>query len=122
MSRPNQAQRSWRSLVRDMIGSSESALSYAEGLGKDEFLSAQLNYDAVLWNITLIGEAASKVPIAVTVAHSEIPWQEIVGTRHHLVHGYFRINQDIVWDIVDTHLPTLLPQLRDLLEAVEEPS
>ena len=122
MSRPNQAQRSWRSLVRDMIGSSESALSYAEGLGKDEFLSAQLNYDAVLWNITLIGEAASNVPGVVTGPHPEIPWREIVGTRHHLVHGYFRINQDIVWDIVDTHLPTLLPQLRTLLEAVEEPS
>ena len=122
MSRPNQAQRSWRSLVRDMISFSESALSYAEGLGKDELLTAQPNYDAILWNITLVGEAASSVPIAVTGAHSEIPWQEIVGTRHHLVHGYFRINQDIVWDIVDTHLPTLLPQLRTLLEAVEEPS
>ena len=53
MSRPNQAQRSWRSLVRDMISFSESALSYAEGLGKDELLTAQPNYDAILWNITL---------------------------------------------------------------------
>ena len=120
MSRPNLAPRPWRSSVRDMIGFSESALAYAEGLGRAEFLSSQLNYDATLWNITLIGEAASNVPITVTGAHSEIPWREIVGTRHHLIHGYFRINQDVVWDIVDIHLPTLIPQLHVLLESPEE--
>ena len=91
-------------------------MSYAQGLGKDEFVSSEMIYDATLWNLVLIGEAASKVPAHVTASHSEIPWREIVGTRHHLVHGYFRINQDLVWHILETDLPTLIPNLRTLLD------
>ncbi len=116
MSSPARSTRSWQALVLDMISFSEKALSYAQDLGKDEFLASQPNYDATLWNIVLIGEAASNVPATITDPHPEISWREIVGTRHHLVHGYFRIDQDIVWDIVGNHLHNLLPQLYALVE------
>ena len=122
MSRPNEGARPWHFSVQDMIDSSEKALSYAEGLGKDEFLASQPNYDATLWNITLIGEAASNIPATVTGAHPEIPWRKITGTRHRLVHDYFRIDRDLVWDIVETDLPDLLPQLHALLNSAGEPA
>ena len=76
-------------------------------------------YDAVLWNGAVLGEAASKIPRAVHEAHSEIPWPDITGTRNRIVHGYGSIREQIVWEIVSSDIPQLIPQLRALLREAE---
>ncbi len=48
-------------------------------------------------------------------SHPEIPWGKIAGTRNRVIHGYFRVDPDIVWDIVEKELPTLRKQLAALL-------
>ena len=58
-------------------------MSYAQGLGQDEFMSSDMIHDATLWNLVLIGEAASNVPALVMASHSEIPWREIVVLQLH---------------------------------------
>ena len=88
-------------------------------LGRDELVGARLVYDAVLWNIAVLGEAASKVPRAVHEAHTEIPWADITGTRNRIVHGYGSIREQIVWEIVSGDIPQLIPQLRALLREAE---
>ena len=108
--------RSWLLYIEDMIEFGERVLSYNEGLDQDNFLADRRTYDATLRNIELIGEAASRVPEYVREGHPEIPWRRIVETRNRVAHGYLGIDDDVVWDIIQTDVPDLLPRLRTILE------
>jgi uncharacterized protein with HEPN domain len=62
-------------------------------------------------HLRIIGEAATKVPAETCAAHPEIAWAQIAGMRHKIVHDYFRINMDVVWDAVVYDLPPLIAAL-----------
>ena len=68
-----------------------------------------------MWNISVLGEAANQVPLEVRRAKQEIPWRAIIGARNRIIHGYGRIDEDVVWDIVNNDIPKLIPQLSVLL-------
>ena len=109
----------WDVYVRDMLDCCARIEDYTAGLGRDELVGARVLYDAARWNITVVGEAANNIPDAVQQAHPEIPWADITGTRHRIVHGYGSIRDQIVWEIVSGDIPTLIPQLRALLAEAE---
>lgn len=71
---------------------------------------------ALIREIEVIGEAASRVSDEIKNSHSEIPWGAIIGTRNRLIHGYFDVDLDIVWATVKTDLPALGKQLKPLLK------
>ena len=116
MSEGGGAARNWRLYVRDMIECGERVLSYTAGLDQDTFLADRRTYDATMRNIELIGEAATHVPDATREAHPEIEWRSIIGARHRVAHTYLGIDDDVIWDIVQTDIPDLLPKLRRLLD------
>ena len=64
-----------------------------------------------------MGEAVRGVSELTRRAHPEIPWGKIAGTRDRVIHGYFRVDLDIVWDIVEKELPSLRKQLAALFTA-----
>ena len=64
--------------------------------------------------IELVGEAARKVTPGLCAKHPEIPWQQIIGTRDRLAHGYIEIDYDVIWRIVRTDLPNLIKQLEHM--------
>ena len=99
-----------------MIKFAEKVLSYAEGLNQDGFIADGPIYDATLHNIQLIGEAATHVPDHVREANSEIEWRRIIGTRSRVTHAYLNMDEDVIWDIIQTDIPSLLPELRKILE------
>jgi uncharacterized protein with HEPN domain len=84
------------------------------------FLGDALLQDAVIRNIEIIGEAASRLSSEFSAQHTEIPWREIVGMRHRLIHGYLKVNIDSVWAVVERDLPALAPRLSALLGARSE--
>jgi uncharacterized protein with HEPN domain len=86
------------------------------------FLGDTLLQDAVIRNIEIVGEAARRVSPEFAARHAEIPWRDIVGMRHRLIHGYLNVNVDTVWDVVERDLPALAPRLRALLGAVRVPA
>ena len=92
----------------------ERAMGYCSGLEKPHFENNSLIQDAVLRNIELIGEAASRIPDEFRQAHPEISWRLIVAMRNQLIHGYLGIDLDIVWDVITIELPTLLKQLKTI--------
>ena len=114
--------REWRCFVTDMIEFGEKILSYTKGVDREKFVADGRTYDATLRNLELIGEAASNVPRDVRDAHPEIEWRLIIGVRNRLAHGYLSIDDDIVWDIIQTNIPVLLPALRNLLNTTNENS
>lgn len=63
----------------------------------------------------MIGEAAGRVSRDFTAAHPEIPWADIVGMRHKVVHDYLSVDEDIVWQVVIVDLPKLVDQLEPLV-------
>ncbi len=90
------------------------ACGFVEGMTKDDFLEDKRTQQAVIMNLIIIGEAATKVMDGYadfTQAHPEIPWRNMRGMRNRIAHGYFDINLDVVWDTVQTALPELLNQL-----------
>lgn len=85
---------------------------------------AQLDTDkilryALLHLVTILGEAASKVSSEFRMAHKEIPWGSIIGTRNRLVHGYDVVDLDMLWETVEKDIPQLLLGLNAILEKSE---
>ena len=66
---------------------------------------------ALAYLIQIIGEAASRVSLAFHEAHTEVPWSEITGMRHKIVHYYLGVDYDIVWEVVTADLPVLAGKL-----------
>ena len=95
-------------------------LDCSVGLDQAAFVQASDLYESSMWNLALIGEAASNVPRVFREEHPQIPWGLIVGARNRFVHRYWRIDNDIVWDIVKIHVPNLLDALRNLLKQIDE--
>lgn len=108
--------REWCLYIADMIRFCEKVISRTEGFDKDEFLDDEVTYESTLWNMRLIGEAATHVPEEVRVAHSQIDWRRVIGMRHQLTHGYLGIDDDVVWDVVKRDVPELLERLRSIIE------
>ena len=107
--------RSWHLYIEDMIACGEKLLSYTEGMTQPDFIADSRTYDAVLRNLELIGEAATHVPVEVRESTPQVEWRSIIGVRNRVVHGYLGIDDDVVWDIVQSDVPRLLPRLRLLL-------
>jgi len=95
------------------------ACSFIEGLSKQDFLADKRTQQAVIMNLIIIGEAATKIMDhdgAFAEAHPEVPWRNMRGMRNRIAHGYFEIDLDIVWETVRSALPELQKQLSARLQ------
>jgi len=86
------------------------------------FLRNPLLQDAVIRNIEIVGEAAGRVSAELAARTPAIPWREIVGMRHRLIHGYLQVNLDTVWEVIERDLPALEGSLRALVEPRAPPA
>ena len=117
MSERRIGERDWRSHVGDMLDACETLLSFTEGMDRAAFeADVRTNY-AVVHCLTIIGEAATHVPDHIREAHPDIEWHAMMGMRNRIVHGYWKIDGDVVWGVIERSVPTLVPQLRALLGA-----
>jgi uncharacterized protein with HEPN domain len=80
--------------------------------GESRFRTDLRTQDAVIRNLQVMGEAVKKISPETREAHPEIPWKDIAGMRDRVVHDYFGISLDIVWDVVVNHVPPLLEGIR----------
>ena len=108
-------QRDERASLLDMLLAARDALEFAAGLTFSQFEQSRLHQHAVVKAVENIGEAASRVSAETRQAHPAIPWPQIIGMRNRLVHAYFDINLDILWQVVQDDLPALIAQLEPLV-------
>jgi len=104
-----------RSLLLDMLLAARDAAAFVAGLGEAEFRQSRLHQNAVIRSLEVIGEAAGKISDAFQAAHPEIPWREITGMRHRLIHGYAEIDLGLVWSVVSGKLDPLTATLARLV-------
>jgi uncharacterized protein with HEPN domain len=98
-----------------MLEAAQQALAYVEGYEKPDFMEDKRTQQAVVLNLILIGEGATKVLTTFpefAETHQVIPWRSMKGMRNRIAHGYHEINMDTVWDTVKQALPTLVVQLQ----------
>ena len=106
--------------VEDILEAIERISRYTAGMNEAAFVRDEKTVDAVIRNLTVIGEAARFIGAEVEAEHTHIPWANMRGFRNIVVHEYFGVSTAIVWQTVQANLPPLIPELRRLLEASEE--
>jgi uncharacterized protein with HEPN domain len=95
-------------------------LRYAAGVNRADLEANDEKVSALLYQITIMGEATKRLSSEFRQQHSEISWREIAGIRNVIVHEYDQVDLDIVWDVIQNKLPELLPLLEPLLPPVDE--
>ena len=89
---------------------------YTKDLNFDEFSKDVMTIDAVVRNLTIIGEAAKNIPEEIKSKNPEIAWSEAIGMRNKITHEYFGVDEDILWETIKEDLPTFKEQISELLE------
>ncbi|MCD4845777.1 MAG: DUF86 domain-containing protein [Methanosarcinales archaeon] len=85
----------------------------------EDFISDKKTINAVVRSLEVIGEAAKKIPDNSRDNYSEIPWKRMAGMRDKLIHEYFGIDLEIVWEVIDNELPPIKPSIKQMLEDLD---
>ena len=89
---------------------------YTKGFTYPKFWGDTKTQDAVVRNLEIIGEAAKNISGEFKRNHGNIDWKQVAGMRDKLIHEYFGVNWEIVWDVVKLKLPELQRQIEELVE------
>jgi len=106
-------------LPNDICQAIDRIEQYIENLSFDAFSEDQKSVDAVVRNLEIIGEAANRLPDELKEKYSEIEWHKVVGLRHRIVHEYFGIDLEIIWQILQKDLPALKQKIIQIISTKE---
>ena len=101
-------------LLEDIRSAIVRIESYTRGLKREQFLTDEKTIDAVARNLEIIGEAVRWLPDEFKAQHEGIQWEQIAGLRNRIVHDYFGLDLEIIWQVVQTSLPELREQLDEI--------
>jgi uncharacterized protein with HEPN domain len=110
--------------LADIASYASDAVNFAVGHSRESFEADKKTLYAVEWCLAVIGEAGKRLPVEVRQRSPAMPWRGMMGMRDRLVHGYFSLGLDYIWQTVTEDLPVLIPavrQLHDELTAVPQP-
>jgi uncharacterized protein with HEPN domain len=105
--------------LRDIRRACAKVLRYAEGKDFGAVRDDERTFDAILQNLTVIGEAVKNLPDAVRDLSPDVPWRRIARFRDIVVHHYFDVDPFLVWDIVENEISPLLNEIERLLSKLE---
>jgi len=113
-------ERDVRLYLDDILEAIDKIERYTEGLNFEQFRKDDKTGDAVIRNFSVIGEAVKNIPPGVRKKYPDIPWKIIAGMRDKLVHEYFGIRYDVVWETIELRLPSLRVALKKILDQMDE--
>jgi len=106
----------------DIERAAHHILGFSQGIQYTELIANSEKLSAILYQITIIGEATKRISIEFRQNHPEIPWRNLAGMRDIIIHEYDQVDFDIVWDVIQYKLPQLLTNLQPLIINSEPPS
>jgi hypothetical protein len=105
--------------LEDILESIQFIDQYICDLDYSDFINDMKTFDAVLRNLEVIGEAAKNISIQVKISNDNINWKGMAGMRDKLIHGYFGVDPEIVWETIKNRLPEIETQIKDILKEME---
>jgi len=106
--------RKWPRRIEDILDAIEEIQSFVRGMSFEDFRHDTKSVKAVTADLAIIGEAVSHIPDEVMVAHPDIPWPLMKAMRNRIIHVYFDVDPEILWDTIQQDLPPLVEPLRKL--------
>jgi uncharacterized protein with HEPN domain len=103
----------------DMLLAARKIKKFAYGLTLEMLKDSEIHQSAIIREFQVIGDAAKQVSDDVKSAHPEIAWSAIAGMRNRLVHEYFRVNYEILWDAIENDISPLIAQLEVIVPPQE---
>ncbi|MFQ6071915.1 MAG: DUF86 domain-containing protein, partial [Methanosarcinales archaeon] len=100
----------------DIYNACNQILKYTKGINKREFMENEEKQDAIVRNLEILGEAVKNISETFREKHPEVQWKEIARTRDKLIHFYFGVDYDVVWDIITVDIPRLKKQVKIIIE------
>jgi uncharacterized protein with HEPN domain len=92
---------------------------FTSGKNKSDFLKDKLLQNGVIREIEVIGEAVKNLRIDFAIKYPHVEWNKIAGTRDKLIHNYFGVDLDLVWDIVKRNLPLLKKDIKEIVKEIK---
>jgi uncharacterized protein with HEPN domain len=108
-----------RVYLEDVLDAAAKIRSYVAGLGFASFQADGRTVDAVVRNLEIIGEAIKQLPEELRAIHPEVEWKKVAGLRDILIHHYFGIDVEIIWDVVQHKLPDLEAKVSQVLKRLD---
>jgi uncharacterized protein with HEPN domain len=108
--------RDYRDFLNDIISACRSIISFVEGMTLEAYLADEKSRYAVMRGYEIMGEAVRHLPEQLKSANADIPWATMTAVRNRVVHGYFGIDDSILFTTIDAELKPLLPRLEVLLQ------
>jgi uncharacterized protein with HEPN domain len=102
--------------LADILEAIRRAGAYVDDMDYEAFVEDTKTQDAVIRTIEIIGEATKRLSTELRDAHTDIPWKSMAGMRDKLIHDYFGVNIDIVWQIAVSELPGLASQIEQIMK------
>ncbi len=104
--------------IRHALDAARKAVSSTATWTREDLDLEELSTLGLIRLLEIIGEAANAVSPEVQLAHPSVPWRKLTGLRNRLVHGYFNVNLDILWDTIRGELPELIASLEQVLQVL----
>ena len=106
-----------RDYLRHILVEADYLLDKSAGLSYDAFAADETLRRAFVRSLEIVGEAAKKVPEDFRAEHPAVEWRAMAGMRDRLIHNYFGVDFELVWDVVRRRIPELRKQVASILEA-----
>jgi len=114
-------QRDIRDYLQDILNSIDLAEAFIANMSFDEFQNDAKTTFAVIRALEIIGEATKNIPTSIREQYPTIPWKGFTGMRDKLIHAYFGVNLEVVWDTIQQDLPQLRPVINQILQDSDPP-
>lgn len=114
------SERTLEVFLQDVLKSIKKIQRYIQGKSYNEFIKDDLLIDGVIRNLEVIGEAIKNIPVSLRKMYPSVKWKKIAGLRDILIHEYFGIDYELLWDVIENEIPSLHKQIEEILRDLKD--
>jgi uncharacterized protein with HEPN domain len=105
-----------REYLRHILAEADYLIRESAGIGEERFMADETLQRAFVRSLEIIGEATKKVPDGFRARYPMVEWRAMAGMRDRLIHDYFGVDYELVWDVVQNHIPALRRQIASIID------